>query len=681
MPNRFLTSRLAAKGAVGQVDAIVAANRTNAQVDRAIVALWNRLIRFLAKPIRPSPQEAYNETFRIISQIEPEARRTLTKAIERQALDGHRDAVRDVMDTLPVKYVQAMALQESRGGTQELKPSLYSHLFEDRSTSQLPGIISIGTTQRGTLKARDVAKKFRKPLTAAQTKKAYEQLLFKPPSRAEVDAVMYAPMGGKTWEQRMKDSTRLAQPQTIAQIVANGVSQGMNHKEIAKIIRPAVQGVKTTANRLARTYGIYVRHEMQMKTWEQLGDLSVGYQVHGMMDQNIRPAHALRNGTTYYKNPAAGQKGLNEMPHPPLEADGSPAWNCRCRLSPVLAAMPHIVQDPSRMAVFETAADKLIPDPAVYSTWFKNADEHRRRIAVGTRRYSAVKELLGGKEPTWEHFVNPDTGELLKVTQIQAEPIHERAARIANVQRTIQERQRLIERISTYGFEPPERGQTVPQVAVQPKPLPQQSAAQVTQKKPPINIASPVSEPFKNRIEMAMNQFPDHVHKLTEYFGVVVHIGELVTDIDPLLKGVHPRGWSMGTWDNADGFYDGSTFFHKTVGVSEKYKPIGSDAVAISPRSKGVFRHEYSHGIDHALGHFSHSKEFQDEYNKDVANLPKDLHAKLAYFLQSGMAGPEETFAEVCADIHGGGGSAELEVGKRFPNVKALIERKLASLK
>ena len=69
-------------------------------------------------------------------------------------------------------------------------------------------------------------------------------------------------------------------------------------------------------------------HLIQWENNKAIASLTLGHQVHAQLDQNTRPAHRIRNGNIYYANPEPGQKGLDEMPHPPMEADGSVAFNC-----------------------------------------------------------------------------------------------------------------------------------------------------------------------------------------------------------------------------------------------------------------------------------------------------------------------------------------------------------------
>ena len=56
-----------------------------------------------------------------------------------------------------------------------------------------------------------------------------------------------------------------------------------------------------------------------MDAWDRAGDLIVGYQLHATHDGKVRPWHLARDGVVYYKEPKAGQKGLDKMPRPPHE--------------------------------------------------------------------------------------------------------------------------------------------------------------------------------------------------------------------------------------------------------------------------------------------------------------------------------------------------------------------------
>jgi len=110
--------------------------------------------------------------------------------------------------------------------------------------------------------------------------------------------------------------------------------------------------------------------------------------------------------------------------------------------------------------VFTDAKDRLIPDPAVYADWFAKADEKRRRLAVGARRYYEVEKKLG-RRPEYADFVDPDAGDLLPIAALMAEAPAARHARLAKVKGEIERRREDKEEVATLGFlRPPARPPT-----------------------------------------------------------------------------------------------------------------------------------------------------------------------------------------------------------------------------
>lgn len=183
-------------------------------------------------------------------------------------------------------------------------------------------------------------------------------------------------------------------PEQLASLVTSGFSAGSTPAELSRQIRPFVQGVASTARRVARNESMRIAHETRMQAYEELGEMVIGYQIHATMDARVRPHHAARSGTIYYKKPGPGQLGTNKMPRPPLEEDGTVAHNCRCWLTPVLEVQKQIEEDPAAKAVFTNARDELIPNPAVYTDWFDRADEGDKRRVVGARRLAIVRDRL-----------------------------------------------------------------------------------------------------------------------------------------------------------------------------------------------------------------------------------------------------------------------------------------------
>lgn len=297
-------------------------------------------------------------------------------------------------------------------------------------------------------------------LSDEKKRKIFADLLFPPLSLDRVAEIVRGRSGSLDWVSRLSAATRLAAPEQLAGIITRSYSQGKTQQQIAKDLLPAVQNVQTTARRIARTEGMRIAHDTQMEMYDQLGDLVIGYQVHAQLDQNTRPWHAARSGTIYYNEPKKGQKGPAQMPHPPIEPEdprerpaGAPrtAWNCRCYTSPVLRPPEYAKTHPEKLNVFSNSAGKLVPDPATYSAWFNQADERRRRLAVGTRRYSAVREVLE-EEPTWAHFLDPRDGDLMPLEALRNESASDRAARVQIVMKQLAQQAGDIRQTATFGF-------------------------------------------------------------------------------------------------------------------------------------------------------------------------------------------------------------------------------------
>jgi SPP1 gp7 family putative phage head morphogenesis protein len=280
-----------------------------------------------------------------------------------------------------------------------------------------------------------------------------QSILFPPPSEERVRQVVY----GTDWVSRLQQETKLAAPEALAPLIASSFAAGQSHRELAKTLLPIVDGVKSSARRIARTEGMRVAHTLQMDSSRALDDLIIGYQVNATLDNYTRPLHRHRNGTIYYVHPTGHQPGLDQMPHPPIEADGTVAHNCRCWTSPVLSPPAHLVNDPSKLAVFQAAAARTQPSPLVFSDWFTDAPEKLRRSAVGSSRYSLVRDLARVREPSYEHFVNPATGQLMTKQQLAAESTEARRARVRRVRALLAKRREDLATVLTHGFLPGKR--------------------------------------------------------------------------------------------------------------------------------------------------------------------------------------------------------------------------------
>ena len=303
----------------------------------------------------------------------------------------------------------------------------------------------------------------KKKITEAVSKEQAEQIkdaIFEQIPKDKLDAIVLGgpAYGRKSWHARIAQQTQLAPPDQIAALVTTGYLQGETPTALAKRLRPWVQGVASSARRVARNESMRIAHATRMEAYENMGDMVVGYQIHATMDTRVRPEHAARSGTIYYKKPVMGQLGLDKMPQPPLEEDGTVAHNCRCWITPVLEVQSQVEDNPAAKALFTDNKDKLIPNPAVYNDWFDRASESDKERVVGKSRLKTIRNQLGaGEKISWGHFVNPNNGSLIDTDVLKNEHPNIRIGRLEKFDELMADRKELTNKVYNYGYLPPEK--------------------------------------------------------------------------------------------------------------------------------------------------------------------------------------------------------------------------------
>ncbi len=138
-------------------------------------------------------------------------------------------------------------------------------------------------------------------------------MLFAAPSEEDIAELM-----GTDWLTVLGRSTRLAAPERLAAIIGAGYAAGQTQQEIARVLLPAVDGVRVSARRVARTEGLRIAHATNMAAHEALGELVIGYQMHATLDSRTRPAHAARDGLTWRKDSGQTMQAALRMEGPTL---------------------------------------------------------------------------------------------------------------------------------------------------------------------------------------------------------------------------------------------------------------------------------------------------------------------------------------------------------------------------
>ena len=477
------SQRLASKIGIQQSKQLAQADAVGRTVDRKVLRNWYAVLKILkefeqTKRIDPTAQRRIAE---LLHGMTAESITGVAAGLAKLAKDAHKATVGEVISEAP-QSVLTLALQQ-RPDTQPFT--------EAKLTPE----------QQAQVKAQ----------------------LFDPLSDKATSQIVFAPSATTSWQARIAAQTKLAPPDQVAALVIQGMAAGQTVQQLAKSMEPAVQGVRSSAQRVARTEGMRVAHAARLAAFDDLGDMVIGYQIHATMDWRVRPHHAARNGNIYYKNPGAGQLSVAEMPQPPIEEDGTVAFNCRCYLTPVFDADPAIENDPALKALFTDNDKKLVADPVVYSEWFSNATEQERKWAVGVRRLAtAQKKLLPGEQLTWANVLDPVTGQLIPTDKLEGETDADRQARIDQVNEVIERRRDLAVQISRFGYIQD------PNPPTPPPPPPDQPAA-VLAPEQPAAVPPPPPLPLPDYItdvDALIAKLGDKKYTNQIYKNLLVHDGQ-----------------------------------------------------------------------------------------------------------------------------------------------------------
>lgn len=420
---KTVNRELAAHAHHRRIAVVLHGDRIGTQVDKVVRRAWDRLMKLIR------PQFSGEHVYHLMTELGDALVKVVGTGLVEAVHYTHRNAADSLLEAVPLPLLRRALVRQ---------PGFTLPVTEDDKPETL---------------SRD------------EQKELIKQALFPAPSREEVRKIVFS----NGWKDRIESGTKLGKPRLIATAITNGFAEGKTPKQIARDLLPLVNGVASSARRIARTETMRVAQYQDMKSNEELGDLVIGYQIHATLDQNTRPAHAARNGQIYYKNPRRGQLGYEDLPNPPEESprEGRKiAWCCRCFTSPVLrnpgtkplpvrpqaspvstAVAPaqsfgrqEVLPLPQVTRVAYVKKDeRLIPDPVTYSDWWKETSDHARRLAVGASKYEWLKRLLG-YDPFWEHFIDPETGELLTLADLKSESKRERNTRTKQVQKQIEAR-------------------------------------------------------------------------------------------------------------------------------------------------------------------------------------------------------------------------------------------------
>lgn len=283
------------------------ANGAANAVDAAIRRLWVQLQRTLVDSEGSGPATAALRALPLLRSLSLVIVTSLRTQLASLFYRGHSAAVLTIRDTVPVRQLE------------RVRPL---PLHERRRDDPRPD-----------------------PDPDELRRLALLDLLFQPPPADRVLSWLDQFVHPAGWNEIGGDTVKRL-PEDLASQIASDFALGRTPQEIAAVLLPYFEGSRVRARRTARTFGQHVSHAGQQEAWNGLGDMVIGYEIHAVHGNPwTRPWHRERDGTVYYRDPAPGQKGFYQLPHPPLEADDPAerppkapqiAWCCLCWLSPLL---------------------------------------------------------------------------------------------------------------------------------------------------------------------------------------------------------------------------------------------------------------------------------------------------------------------------------------------------------
>jgi SPP1 gp7 family putative phage head morphogenesis protein len=385
---------------------------------------------------------------RLLMQSLADSRGKMGGEFEKLANRSYRTAADALIDSIPWPWLATLIAPDEAGAIESvLFPQPPAYLNFDA------GMLTIDSVSVTEEEARpytfstplDALRKAR--LTDKEKKDLASKLIFPPPDARMVGQVLTR----GDWEGRLDSlSGQITNSRALIGELVTGYSDGEGVAALKKRIEPLVGGIKSSAQRIARTEAMRVAEAMQREAWEPLGDMMIGAQIIAVLDERTRPEHATRNGQIYYKNPAGAQRSMAELPALP------DAPNCRCMASPVLSPPPDLATNKSLRDALASSEPSGLPDPATYDKWFEGADAGRRKLVVGVGRYNAMEKYLREqglkRDLQWTDFID-SRGRLLPVGDLLAESSLDRQARKQLVGNQIRMRGKALADLSRQGFE------------------------------------------------------------------------------------------------------------------------------------------------------------------------------------------------------------------------------------
>lgn len=435
--------RLASQLHLRQIETLLRSETIADKAVREANKVADRLTRIVSNDVGSfAIQQAIQSA---IPNLAKDTKRLLTDEFEKLAYWSHGTLVNAYLNAVPLDWFAGAIPPDRMRGFEEMHfPEPAPPILEFNHLTGIMQVVEVEQADRINIPIKPLRKA---KLSDKQKRQVIKQLLFKPPSIDQVIDLLSTPgPDGIAWQERIETLSKKVTNNTalfnqITQVYADGASVA----KIRQSIEPLVSGIRSSAQRIARTEGCRIANRIQRQSWDDLGDMFGGVQILAVLDENTRPHHATRNGTIYRQNPGPGERPLAELPDLPDAA------NCRCWDTPVLNPPPELQDDAEVRAAFQADTAGTL-DPGSYVDWWKGVDAGRRKEVVGRKRYDwMVDQVKGVREPEFADFVN-DEGRILPLTDLKNETSLDREIRKQKVRNEIILRGQQRFEVSKQGF-------------------------------------------------------------------------------------------------------------------------------------------------------------------------------------------------------------------------------------
>lgn len=202
------------------------------------------------------------------------------------------------------------------------------------------------------------------------------------------------------------------------------------------------------------------------------------------------------------------------------------------------------------------------------------------------------------------------------------------------------------------------------------------SKAKPAEKPSPLVLISKRSkdtEYIEKSVLKALAKIPKNIRDRLSEHGLKIQIVSSLIDADPGLRGGRPSGYTHGGgWDNCPGRYDDT---RRTIFIGER-NGWRNQPMALNQGAEGITVHEMGHAFDD-MNYCSTSEEFKKAFAEDTRSLSNETRLIYQVYLQEGVAGPAEMFAELFHCFFSNETShRSMDMANQFPKCYAYVQKR-----